>query len=411
VAVTTDDLVGATQRLRLTPKDWGTWLEVAALLGALGATDEVELAFATIGEGARVTGRVALAVACGRHLAELGSVRGPELIESVIETYATGGPHFAFTTPPAPEDPPAIDWPQGDPIAQARAVIEELGAWLIKRQPAQVPPAPLLSALSKPGARALVGVMSARAYPAMAPIIEIGAPATALYWIAHGTVTVSRPKHQPATAASGPIAQLGELHSGAFFGEIALVGGTTRTANVTAAEDCWLLEIPARAVETAAQKHPQLAEVIAFHARARLLANVLRTSELFKPLDEKVREELLAKFSSELVPPGMTFIRDGEPNDSLWVIVSGTARVASGGAPVAELQPGSAVGEMSLVSGAPAGADVVALEPLVVLRLAKTDFDKVVKRHPNVLAIVEKLAKSRQQANQKMFQDASDLIV
>jgi len=66
---------------------------------------------------------------------------------------------------------------------------------------------------------------------------------------------------------------------------------------------------------------------------------------------------------------------------------------------------------MSLVSGAPAGADVVALEPLVVLRLAKTDFDKVVKRHPNVLAIVEKLAKSRQQANQKMFQDASDLIV
>ena len=409
--VTTDDLVRATQRLRLSPSDWGAWLEVAAILGALGATDEVELAFATIGEGARVTGRVALAVACGRHLAELGSVRGPELIEQVIETYATGGPHFAFTTPPSPEDPPAIDWPVGGPIAQARAVIEELGKWLTARQPKQVPPAPLLSALSKPGARALVGVMTARAYPAMAHIIDIGAPATALYWIAHGTVTVSRPKVQPATASSGPIAQLAELHSGAFFGEIALVGGTKRTANVLAAEDVWLLEIPARAVETAAQKHPQLAEVIAFHARARLLSNLLRTSELFKPLDEKLREELLGKFSSELVPRGMTFIRDGQPNDSLWVIVSGSARVASGGAAVADLAAGSAVGEMSLVSGAPAGADVVALEPLVLLKLAKQDFDAVVKRHPNVLAIVEKLAKSRQQANQKLFQDASDLIV
>ncbi|HEY5944628.1 MAG TPA: cyclic nucleotide-binding domain-containing protein [Kofleriaceae bacterium] len=411
MTVTADDLVRATQRLRLAPSDWGAWLEVAAILGALGATDEVELAFATIGEGARVTGRVALAVACGRHLAELGSVRGPELIEQVIETYATGGPHFAFTTPPSPEDPPAIDWPPGEPIAQVRAVIEELGAWLMARHPAHVPPAPLLSALSKPGARALIGVMTARAYPAMTPIIDIGAPATALYWIAHGTVTVSRPKYQPATAASGPIAQLGELHSGAFFGEIALVGGTKRTANVIAAEDVWLLEIPARALETAAQKHPQLAEVIAFHARARLLANVLRTSELFKPLDEKVRGELLGKFSSELVPQGMTFIRHGQPNDALWVIVSGTAQVSSGGAQVAELAPGSAVGEMSLVSGAPAGADVVALEPLVLLKLAKKDFDAVVKRYPSVLAIVEKIAKTRQQTNRELFQDASDLIV
>jgi CRP-like cAMP-binding protein len=66
---------------------------------------------------------------------------------------------------------------------------------------------------------------------------------------------------------------------------------------------------------------------------------------------------------------------------------------------------------MSLVSGAPAGADVVALEPLVLLRLAKQDFDAVVKRYPNVLAIVEKLAKSREQANRALFQDASDLIV
>jgi cAMP-dependent protein kinase regulator len=411
VPVTPDDLIRATQRLRLAPADWGTWLEVAAVLSALGATDEAEIAYATIGEGARVAGRVALAVACGRHLAELGSVRGPELVEHVIDTYATGGPHFAFTTPPAHEDPPVIDWPVGEPIAQARAVIEELGAWLVARQPKQVPPAPLLSALSKPGARALVGVMTARPFPALAPIIDIGAPATALYWIAHGTVAVSRPKAPSSPTTSGPIAQLGELHSGAFFGEIALVGGTKRTANVIAAEDVWLLEIPARALEAAAQKHPQLAEVIAFHARARLLSNVLRTSEIFKPLDDKLREELLGKFSSELVPKGMTFIRDGQPNDALWVIVSGTARVASGGAQVAELAPGAAVGEMSLVSGAPAGADVVALEPMVLLKLAKKDFDAVVKRHPNVLAIVEQLAKSRQQANQALYQDASELIV
>ena len=400
MTVTADDLASATKRLRAHPTDWSAWLEVAAVLSALGHADEAETAFATIGEGARVAGRVALAVACGRHLADLGSVRGPELVDQVIETYATGGPHFAFTAPPAPEEPPAIEEAVGDAKAQAMFAIDKLGAWLIARQPKQLPPAPLLSALSKAGARALVGVMSPHALPAGTVVVEAGAPALALYWLAHGTVTVARDK-----------ATLGELHSGAFFGEIALVGGTTRTATVTAAEDIWLLEIPAKAVETAAAKHPKLAEVLAFHARARLLANLTRTSELFRALAETDRDELLAKFESQLVPAGTKFIEEGAANDHLWVVVAGKCAVQSQGATLAELGPGAAVGEISLVSGAKAVADVVAVEPAVLLRLSKKDFEAVGKRHPELVKEVEKLVVAREQANRALFQDATDLIV
>jgi CRP-like cAMP-binding protein len=400
VPVTAEDLSRAVSRLRKSPAEYGVWLEVAAVLHALGETDDAEQAFATIGEGARVGGRVALAVACGRHLAELGSVRGPELVDQVIETYATGGPHFTFSAPPAPEEPPAIPEPTGTPLEQARAVVKTLGAWLVARRPAKVPPAPLLSALSKPGARALVGVMTARAYPAGTTLIDIGEPATALYWLAQGTVTVTRGD-----------SQLGELHSGAFFGEIALVGGTRRTARVTAAEDVWVLEIPARAVETAASKQPKLAEVLAFHARARLLANVTRTSELFRALGDADRDELLGKLETQLVPEGTTFIAEGGHNEHLWVVVTGRCEVRVGGERVAELGPGAAVGEISLVSGGPAVADVVALEPAVLLRLAKADFDLVAKRHPQLLAEVEKLVVTREKQNRALFQDASDLIV
>jgi hypothetical protein len=99
VTVTLDDLARATAKLRHHPGETGAWLEVAALMHGLGHTDDAELAFATIGEAARSGGQVALAVACARHLAELGSVRGPELVEQIIETYATGGPHFAATPP------------------------------------------------------------------------------------------------------------------------------------------------------------------------------------------------------------------------------------------------------------------------------------------------------------------------
>jgi len=401
VPVTADDLARATRNLRSHPTDYGAWLEVAALLGALGHADDAENAFAAIGEGARVGGRVALAVACGRHLEKGGSMRGGELIEQVIETYATGGPHFHLEKP-APLDKPDIDLTNagGTPLADARTVIKVLGPWLAGRDPGSVPPAPLLSSLSKLSARALIGVMTARTYAAGKTILEAGEPATALYWLAHGTATVKK----------GSV-QLGELHSGAFFGEIALVGGTTRTASVVASDDVWVLEIPAKAVETSAQKHPELAEVLAFHARARLLANLIKTSELFKALNQKWRDLLLAKFSTQIIAAGTTFIEEGKPNEFLWVIVAGKCEVRGGGSVVAELGPGAAVGELSLVSGDPAVADVVAVEQAVVLKLAKQDFEEVAKKQPKLLDAVKQLVVAREKENRALFQDASDLIV
>lgn len=397
MTVTVDHLSAATKRLREHPHDQGAWLELAAIHHALGNTEDAEALFATIGEGARIGGQVALAVACGRHLAELGSVHGPELIDSVVESYAAGAAPAA--SPTAPEEAPSVPAGKGTALEEARALVKALTTWLLNRK-VTAAPAPLLSGLSKPGARALIGVMTARAFGAGAVIIEVDQPATSMYWLAHGTLVVARDG-----------TELGELHTGALFGEIALVGGTKRTARVTAREDCWVLEIPARAVETAATKHPKLAEVLAHHARARLLANLTRTSELFRALTDDDRDALLAKFSTQLVPAGTTFITEGERNEHLWVVVSGRCQVQSAGAAIADLGPGAAVGEISLVSGVVAVASVTAVEPAVLLRLAKADFDVVAKKHPKLLAEVEKLVVARETANRALFQDASDLIV
>ncbi len=397
MSVTEAHLVAATKRLREHPHDQGAWLELAAIHHALGNTEDAEALFHAIGEGARIGGQVALAVACGRHLAELGSVHGPELIDAVVESYAAGAAPPA--APTAPEEAPSVPAGKGTPLDESRALVKALSAWLLNRK-VKAAPAPLLAGLSKPGARALIGVMTARAFPAGAVIIEVDQPATSMYWLAHGTLVVARDS-----------TELGELHTGALFGEIALVGGTKRTARVTAREDCWVLEIPARAVETAATKHPKLAEVLAHHARARLLANLTRTSELFRALGDGDRDALLAKFSTQLVPAGTTFITEGERNDHLWVVVSGRCQVQSAGSAIADLGPGAAVGEISLVSGVVAVASVTAIEPAVLLRLSKADFDVVAKKHPKLLAEVEKLVVARETANRALFQDASDLIV
>lgn len=400
MTVTVDDLARATAALRAHPADSSAWLEVAAILGALGYAEDAETAFVAIGQGARASGQVALAVACGRYLAQQGSIRGAELVDHVIETYATGGPHFALAKPAQVEQPSIEIAGSGSAVDDARNLIAGLGPWLAERSDGPVSPAPLLSALSKPGARALVGVMTAHAYPAGTTIVATGEPAAALYWLAHGSVAVSRGS-----------THLGELHSGAFFGEIALVGGTHRTATVVAQGDVWLLEIPAKAVELAAAKQPQLAEVLAFHARARLLANLMRTSELFKALSAAERDAILAKFTTELVPAGTKLIVEGTANEYLWVVVTGRCEVSGGGSVVAQLCSGAAVGEISLITGLPAVASVVAVEPAVVLKLAKRDFVAIADKHPTWFAEVERLVVAREKENLALFHDASDLIV
>jgi cAMP-dependent protein kinase regulator len=232
-------------------------------------------------------------------------------------------------------------------------------------------------------------------------VVDVGQPASSLFWIATGAVTISRDG-----------TRLGELRAGAFFGEIALVGGTTRTARVTATEDTLLLEIPSAEIERAAAKQPLLARVLAQHARNRLLANLMRTSPLFTLLPETERAELLGRFETEMVPAGKAFVQRGLQNDHLWIVVSGKCEVRdAAGAAIATLEAGDGVGEMSLLGGGTATADVVAVGPSALLRLSRPQFQEVVERYPEVQAELERIRDERAQQNATLVHDADELIV
>jgi CRP-like cAMP-binding protein len=271
---------------------------------------------------------------------------------------------------------------------------------VLEHAPARVPPTPLVNALAPADLRALIDVVALRAVPRGTIVLDVGQPATALYWIAAGAVAVSREGQR-----------LGDLRAGAFFGEIALVGGTLRTARVTATEDAWLLEIPAGAIEQAAAKQPALARVLAQHARQRLLANVMRTSPMFTLLPEAERTDLLGRFVTTMAGAGERFVVQGQPNDALWIVVSGRCEVRDGDTVLASLGVGEGVGEMSLLAGGAAVADVVALGPTALLKLSRQEFHEVADRFPEVLAELQRIADERAQANAALVHDADDLIV
>jgi CRP/FNR family transcriptional regulator, cyclic AMP receptor protein len=70
------------------------------------------------------------------------------------------------------------------------------------------------------------------------------------------------------------------------------------------------------------------------------------------------------------VDAGETIIGFGDSEPALFVLVSGELEVRRDGATLARLaEPGAIVGELSLLLGTPASADVVAIEPSVVRRV------------------------------------------
>jgi len=67
--------------------------------------------------------------------------------------------------------------------------------------------------------------------------------------------------------------------------------------------------------------------------------------------------------------------RDGVSPASLYFILAGTVRVRRGNTTIIELTPGAFVGEMSLVTGRPANADVEPIGEVKVQRWNRTDLD------------------------------------
>jgi len=397
--------------LESNPLDLDRWDELARVLLDEGHDEAAIRAFAALGEAANRLGQVALAVGCARQLDELDAGKAAtELVSAIAKTHCRESASIDTKLRPAPLSPPPSAAPGpaavgsvsvDDAVAAALAALAKAGALVNERAPKTLPPTPLVGGLSRDELRELATVVQHRRVDQGSVIVDMGEPATSLFWVARGHLEVTRNQHH-----------LGDLRANHFFGEIALVASTTRTARVTACSNAWLLEIPAPSLEKLAGRSPRLAKVLANHARARILSNVMRASGLFSRLSEDERRSLLPRFEVRIVDPGERLIEGGEANDNLFVIASGTVEVRDGDSIVAVLSVGDGVGEQSLLSRKPALFDVVATSRSVVLGIDRSHFDDLAVAHPGLLAEAYRLLVMREQETRELIvHDATDLVI
>ncbi len=114
-------------------------------------------------------------------------------------------------------------------------------------------------------------------------------------------------------------------------------------------------------------------------------------------------EKLLSSTCVYTFQPGVVLVREGEEGRSMFLIEDGTVEVTttdSNGTTIAlaSLGPGDFFGEVSVLTGRPRTATVVAKTPVTVIEVGKEDLDQIAAAHPEVRAMVQKFYEERAHA-------------
>ncbi len=128
--------------------------------------------------------------------------------------------------------------------------------------------------------------------------------------------------------------------------------------------------------------------------------NQIVVSPLFK--DFSVDELVAVIHGLNLITfePGDIILTEGDPGDSLYMLTAGTVKAVKRNAAgrqvaVNELSEGAFFGEISMLTGQPRSATIVATSHCELLELDRPALDSIVATHPHVRQVLEQFSKER----------------
>jgi diguanylate cyclase (GGDEF)-like protein len=127
------------------------------------------------------------------------------------------------------------------------------------------------------------------------------------------------------------------------------------------------------------------------------------SSPLFAAFDRDQLVAIIHSLRLHSYQAGQVVVSEGEPGDSLFVIASGEARVYVEGSDrhhreVRRLQAGDFFGEISLLTGAPRSATVIAATDCDVLELDRAAVLGIAAHQPEVRATIERFCRERSES-------------
>lgn len=229
-----------------------------------------------------------------------------------------------------------------------------------------------------------------------------GDPPAGLHIVEQGQVRLVDP-----TGADGDIT----LGAGAVFGDLQLLTGKPHTRSAEAVGDATTWTLSAAAFADVTRRYPELSNALSREVRAtlspadqKLAAERLRQLPTFGRWPDDALADVTAAMLLQHVPARELVYRKGDPGEGIFLIESGQVELRGDGEPLARLTAGNDFGEMALVTGRPRSSDAVAITDANLWVLFRSDFERVLARHPAVqAAVTETVAQKLATADEGFF--------
>lgn len=206
-------------------------------------------------------------------------------------------------------------------------------------------------------------------------IVEQGSFGDSFHILVRGKVAVSLIPEGRLLATLGP---------GSFFGEMTLLSGLPRSANMTPVEGCLTIEVPRRAFELWARRPGAFRDTMDRVYLERGAATHLLSIPEFSELEPGALREVVKHSRLRIFAEGDTIVREGDPGDSLFLIRDGYVRVLknmAGGEQrtVAYLNDGAYFGESAILRAERRNSTVIAMGKVEAIQVMKEAFVTLVK--------------------------------
>jgi CRP/FNR family transcriptional regulator, cyclic AMP receptor protein len=135
-----------------------------------------------------------------------------------------------------------------------------------------------------------------------------------------------------------------------------------------------LVQERSRSLQDDAAKRRQAHDLVTAH---------LKAVRLFSTCTRKELRAIAKSAKIANVKQDAQIITEGDDGNTMYVVLVGTARVSRGGRKLATVGPGSAFGELALLSKGPRTATVVALSDMEVAIITRRKLTRVLQEAPD----------------------------
>jgi putative peptide zinc metalloprotease protein len=190
------------------------------------------------------------------------------------------------------------------------------------------------------------------------------------------------------------------LNRGELFGEIALLSADQkRDATVRAITDLKLFSLDRNIFNELLRDHPELQTAFRAIAEARKKVMFLKRFSPFKSLSPEQLRTFLERLEKVTVMQDTVIIKQGDPGDTCYMILSGRMEVSvqenkEHERKIATLYPGCVVGETALLTEEPRNATIRAIEQSELLLIKRKTLLETMKEeegiHHQIISLLQK---------------------